>query len=121
MTDHFLLFSAVVISISCIIISTILLLQIRKMVGHSTSTYKELKKVVYSTSIVRGAERERELYKMRVFVLREIGDLIAERVEIIKREEHPSLVSTQLRNKTFNEILYLVSKRIDELREERPD
>ena len=43
------------------------------------------------------------------------------RVEIIKREEHPSLVSTQLRNKTFNEILYLVSKRIDELREERPD
>ena len=60
MTEHFLLFSAVVISISCIIISTILLLQIRKMVGHSTSTYKELKKVVDSTSIVRGAERERE-------------------------------------------------------------
>lgn len=119
MLEHFLLFSAVVVAISSIVISVVLQLQIKKMVGHSSSTYEELKKIVGSTAVVRGAERERELLKMRMYVLGEVGDLISEKITILKKEENPTLVSTQLRNRTFNEILYSVSKRIDELKGEQ--
>ena len=118
MIEHFLLFSGIIVPISCIIVSVVLLLQIKKMVGQSTSTYEELKRVVDSSSIVRGSERERELYKMRVQTLREVGDLISERILTIKREQPPTLVSTQLRNQIFNEILYTVSKKIDDLKEQ---
>ena len=117
MIEHFLLFSGIVVPISCIVVSVVLLIQIKKMVGQSTSTYEELKRVVDSSSIVRGSERERELYKMRMHTLNEVMDLVSEKITALKREESPTLVSTQLRNKTYNEIIYTVSQRIAELRE----
>ena len=117
MIEHFLLFSSVVVPVSCIVVSVVLLMQIKKMVGQSTSTYEELKRVVDSSSIVRGSERERELYKMRMHTLNEVMDLVSEKITALKREESPTLVSTQLRNKTYNEVIHTVSQRIAELRE----
>ena len=115
--NYLILFSVVLITVSSIVVSVVLLFQIKKMVGHSSDTYEELKKIVGSSSVVRGAEREREMYKMRMHVLNEVMDLVSEKITALKREESPTLVSTQLRNKTYNEIVYAVSQRIAELRE----
>jgi len=117
MTEEYFLLVVAIVALVSVVVNAVLLLQIRKMVNRSTATYEELKKVVGHSSVLRDVERERELYKTRMLVLNEIMDLISERVAVLKREEHPTLVSTQLRNRTFNEVLFLVSQRIAELKE----